>query len=115
MFSGETAANQAAHGGGAALPQHLGPAVLQNNIILNINGPTNINNHHHHGPSSAMSVNQQLYQPTSQNGQAIHGRKIDHTKDIREMQAGRGPVELRLGQDMPSSADDQGQRPILQV
>jgi hypothetical protein len=85
--------------------------VLQNNIILNINGPTNINNHHHHGPSSAMS-NQQLYQP---NGQAIHGRKIGHTKDIREMQAGRGPVELRLGQDMPSEGDDQGQRPILQV
>lgn len=26
-----------------------GPAVLQNNIILNINGNTSINNYHHHG------------------------------------------------------------------
>ena len=59
-----------------------------------------------------MSVNQQLYR---QEGRGIHGRKIDHTKDIREAQAGRGPVELRMGQDMPSSAHDQGQRPILQV
>lgn len=40
-----------------------GPAVLQNNIILNINGNTSINNYHHHG--------QDLIQ-----GRKLHGQNV---------------------------------------